>query len=92
MKQADGKTEPMKKKRSKYGNEKASCNGIKFDSKKEMRRYLELKGMYEAGIIKELRLQHHFSLQGAFKTVDGKHIGRVMLSVTFHDTKNAVFL
>lgn len=77
LKQTGMKTEPMKKKRSKYGNEKASCNGIRFDSKKEMRRYLELKGMYDAGIIKELKLQHHFSLQGAFKTVDGKCIERV---------------
>ena len=42
---------------SKYKNQKVILNGIKFDSKKEARRYYELKLLERAGIIKELKLQ-----------------------------------
>ena len=38
---------------------------------------MELKGMLDAGIIKDLKLQHHFMLQGAFKTADGKPVGKI---------------
>ena len=61
----------------KYNNEPCEVLGIKFDSRKECHRYLELKGMYEAGIIKDLKLQHHFTLQEAFKTVEGESIRKM---------------
>lgn len=61
----------------KYRNEVCEVNGIRFDSKKERRRYLELKGMYEAGLITELKLQHHFTLAEAFKLPDGTAIRRL---------------
>ena len=89
MKKMPAKTDMVKKRRSKYGNEKSSCNGINFDSKKEMRRYMELKGMYYAGIIKDLKLQHHFSLQGAFRTVDGKRIEKVEYIADFTYTNES---
>lgn len=89
MKKMSVKTDTVKKRRSKYGNEKASCNGINFDSKKEMRRYMELKGMYDAGIIQDLKLQHHFSLQGAFRTVDGKRIEKVEYIADFTYTNES---
>ena len=38
---------------------------------------MQLKGMYDAGLIKDLKLQHHFTLQEAFKTVDGQSIGKM---------------
>lgn len=43
-------------KKSKYKNIPCEADGIRFDSKKERRRFLELKGMYEAGLITDLKL------------------------------------
>lgn len=47
---------------SKYHNTKVIYNGIKFDSKKERDRYITLKQLEKAGIIKELELQPKFLL------------------------------
>jgi hypothetical protein len=44
-------------KKSKYGNKRVIVDGLKFDSKREAARYLELKAMQEAGEISKLRLQ-----------------------------------
>jgi len=46
----------------KYNNKKIIYNGIKFDSKKEYQRYLELSLLERAGHIKDLRLQVKFEL------------------------------
>lgn len=43
--------------RSKYHNKKVTFDGIEFDSKKEMYRYIRLKSMQEEGLISELRMQ-----------------------------------
>lgn len=48
--------------RSKYGNKKAAVDGVFFDSKKEARRYAELKMLQKAGKISELELQLPFVL------------------------------
>lgn len=48
--------------RNKYHNTKVIYNGIKFDSKKERDKYIELKQLEKAGIIKELELQPKFLL------------------------------
>ncbi len=63
--------------RGKYGNVRCEFAGIKFDSKKERARFLELKGLADAGRITDLRLQHHFTLSEAFTTPDGAKINRV---------------
>lgn len=47
---------------SKYGNHKVTFDGIKFDSKKEMNRYIELKLLQRAGKISDLQLQVPFVL------------------------------
>lgn len=47
---------------SKYNNKKTIVDGITFDSKKEARRYLELKRLEASGQIEELRLQVPFEL------------------------------
>lgn len=52
----------MQQSRSKYGNKKIVYNGIKFDSRKEMNRYIELKLLQRAGKISELQLQVPFTL------------------------------
>ena len=59
--------------RSKYGNEKVVLDGITFDSKKESRRYAELKLLEKAGEISNLMMQVPFELQPKFRNeVTGK--------------------
>ena len=52
---------------NKYSNKKVEFNGIKFDSKKEMRRYKELLLLQRAKKINFLELQPKFLLQEKFK-------------------------
>ena len=46
----------------KYHNTKVIYNGIKFDSKKERDRYIELNQLHSLGIIESLELQPKFLL------------------------------
>lgn len=48
--------------KNKYGNVKVVLDGYKFDSKKEARRWAELKLLERAGIIEHLRRQEPFVL------------------------------
>lgn len=77
------------RKKSKYKNIPCEADGIRFDSKKERRRFLELKGMYEAGLITDLKLQHHFTLSEAFKDVSGNVVRRVeyIADFTYFDSE-----
>jgi hypothetical protein len=52
----------MKIKRGKFNNVKVEIDGHTFDSKKEAKRYSELKLLERAGEIKDLRLQVPFEL------------------------------
>lgn len=52
--------EPVKK--SKYASQKVEQAGVKFDSKKEARRWAELERMEAAGQISELKRQTSFVL------------------------------
>ena len=61
----------------KYRNEVCEVNGIRFDSRKEARRYEELLLQLKAGLITDLKLQHHFTLAEAFKMPDGTPIRRM---------------
>lgn len=47
---------------NKYGNKKTEIDGITFQSKKEARRYSELKLLQRAGQIQDLKLQVPFEL------------------------------
>ncbi len=51
-----------KKKESKYRNKKVEYNGLVFDSKREMQRYLVLKDAEKNGIITDLKTQVNFEL------------------------------
>lgn len=73
----------QKAKRSKYGNVKTEINGIKFDSKKEARRYTELLELYKAGKIEGLKLQRAFTLQEAFTTPDGERVQAIRYIADF---------
>ena len=50
---------------SKYHNEPVTVKGIRFDSKKEARRYLQLTDAVREGLISDLRLQQDVTLQEA---------------------------
>lgn len=52
---------------NKYHNKKITIDGITFDSKKESKRYTELKLLLKAKEIKDLELQPRFELQPSFK-------------------------
>lgn len=51
----------------KYNASKVTVDGYRFDSRREARRYEELKQMEAAGKIAQLELQPRFELQPAFR-------------------------
>jgi hypothetical protein len=61
-------------KSGKYKNHKVEFNGIKFDSKKEMQRYILLKEAEDKGIIQDLKLQVRFELIPAIKEEYVEHL------------------
>lgn len=74
---------------SKYNNEPTTVNGIKFDSKKEARRYEELMVMLRAGEIRNLRLQAQYTLQESFITPEGTRIRAIKYVADFaYDKRN----
>lgn len=60
--------------KSKYGNKRVEWNGISFDSKKEMQRYITLKDAQNKGIIFELELQPTFELIPKITETYVKHL------------------
>lgn len=63
-------------KESKYHNEQTEVAGLRFDSKKEARRYEQLMIMLSLGQIRDLRLQQDFTLQEAYTTPEGERPDR----------------
>lgn len=58
---------------SKYNSRKTTVDGFTFDSKKEAKRYLELKQLEKDGLINDLQLQVPFVLIPPFEIeIDGK--------------------
>jgi hypothetical protein len=55
---------------NKYRNKITEIDGKKFHSKKEAKRYLELKLLQKAGEISNLVLQPKFLLQDSFERID----------------------
>ena len=79
-----GKPAPAQRtKPGKYRNVKTEENGIKFDSKKEAKRYLELLARREAGEIDDLRLQVNFTLQEAFTKPNGERVQAIVYKADF---------
>lgn len=68
---------------SKYHSKKIILDNIKFDSKKECNRYIELKELEQAGLIKELELQKVFELQPSFKK-NGKTYRKITYKADFY--------
>lgn len=68
---------------NKYFNKKVVVDGIKFDSKKEAKRYTELKLLKRAGLIKDLELQPLFVLQPKYTNKKGEHIRAITYKADF---------
>lgn len=60
---------------SKYNAKKTVVDGIEFDSAKEMKRYVKLRDMQEAGRIRGLRLQVPFEILPSFECDGVKYRG-----------------
>lgn len=71
------------KKRSKYGNRKVVCDGIKFDSEREAARFGELKVLRAMGKIRDLRLQVNFTLVEGYTTIEGERIKPMVYRADF---------
>ena len=68
---------------NKYFNKKVMVDGIKFDSKKESKRYEQLKILKKAGLIKDLELQPTFVLQPAYKNNKGEKVRAITYKADF---------
>lgn len=73
--------------KNKYNNKKTIVDGIKFDSKKEAKRYTELKKEEQKGTIKNLKLQPKFLLNPTVR-YDGTTYKKVSYKADFMYTKN----
>ena len=62
---------------AKYGNRKVTADGQTFDSRKEYRRFCELRLLEKAGEVADLRRQVRFELLPA-QRIDGKVVERAV--------------
>ena len=72
----------------KYKNEEKVVDGIKFDSKLEARRYIQLKLLLRAGEITDLHTQAEYELQPSYKK-NGKTIRAIkyVADFVYYDVK-----
>ena len=72
----------MKKER-KYHNIPAEVNNIRFDSRKEASRYIELMSLQKAGKIRNLKLQAQYTLQESYITDTGERVRAIRYVADF---------
>lgn len=70
-------------KRNKFGNIKVEVDGIKFDSKREAKRYGELRLLEKAGQIRDIRLQVKYDLK-----INGVRISTYKADFVYWDLVN----
>lgn len=68
---------------SKYNNKKTVVDNIKFDSKAEANRYIELKLLEKSGKISDLELQPKFELQEKYINNKGEKIRAIIYKADF---------
>ena len=68
---------------SKYKNKKTIVDNIKFDSKAEANRYIELKLLEKSGKISDLELQPKFELQEKYINNKGEKIRAITYKADF---------
>jgi len=82
----------LAKPKNKYGAEKVTVRGIKFDSKREAKRYAELMALQKAGVIADLRLQVPLLLEGRsgpLKTRTGRQM-RITVDFQYVDLSSGL--
>ena len=72
-----------KPKETKYHNEPDSRGNLRFDSKKEARRYDELLVLLRAGKIRNLRLQAQYTLRESYIAPDGERVRAIRYVADF---------
>lgn len=76
---------------TKYNSQKTTVDNIVFHSRKEAKRYIELKTLEKAGLISGLELQPRFVLQEKFK-YKGKAIREITYVADFKYTKYNIII
>lgn len=71
--------------RNKYNNKRVERDGHKFDSQRELVRYLELNDLQKAGKIRDLKLQPRYLLQDKF-TYNGRTVRKIEYVADFEYT------
>lgn len=66
---------------------RSECDGFKFASKKELRRYLELKMLRQAGEVSFFQMQSPFHLTGGVKYICDFQVYWSNGDITFEDVK-----
>ena len=84
--------EPNAPKPRKFRNEPAMRGEIRFDSKREARRYDELMPLYDSGEVADLKLQPEFTLQEAFTTPDGIRVKAIRYRADFSYWRGGDFI
>lgn len=79
----------MIRRTSKYKNIKTTVGNLKFDSKKEAKRFEELLLLLKAHEIEDLKLQHSFTLIESYTALDGEKIKamKYIADFTYTDRK-----
>ena len=72
-----------KERRQKYNAQPDSRGDIRFDSRKEARRFDELMILLRRGDIRDLKLQPQFTLQEAYTTPEGKRVRAIRYQADF---------
>lgn len=72
-----------KDRRGKFGNVQTTVAGIKFDSRKEARRFEVLMLAQDFGLIRDLHLQQDFTLQEGYTTPMGERIRALRYKADF---------
>lgn len=73
----------QEKSKTKYHNQKTDVDGIPFDSKKEARRFMELREMQRCGAISDLRLQVNFTLIEGYTKPTGERVKPMVYKADF---------
>ena len=73
----------VQKAEKKYHNQPDTRGAVRFDSRKEARRYDELMLLLCAGAISDLKLQPQFTLHEAYTTPEGKRVQAIRYQADF---------
>lgn len=74
-------------KKKKYNNKKVEFNGIKFDSKAEYQRYVDLLWLLSANKIKDLQVHKKYPL-----IVNGVKVGQYESDFEYFDIENKIII